>query len=176
MYPLENLGLKELTQKLVMLLSLLSGQWTQTIHISTLLKHTRSGVHLQPIKLPKYNDSKLCVVHTLRFYLEKTVTLRNSETQLLINFCKPHKGISSDTVSRWIKSVTTAAGVDTTRYKSHSTRPASTSAAAGAGVPVDNISTCAGWSNCGTFARFYDKKLSTDTKHAFASCTLAIVT
>ena len=189
----EKLGLKELTPKLVMLLSLLSGQRTQTlqqlcikditmrdsdciIHISTLLKHTRPGIHQEPIKLPKYNDSKLCVVYTLRCYLEKTVTLRNSETQLLISFCKPHKGVSSDTVSRWIKSVMTAAGVDTTRYKSHSTRAASTSAAARAGVPVDNILSCAGWSNCGTFARFYNKKLSTDTEHAFASSILATVT
>ena len=192
-YPLEKLGLKELTLKLVMLLSLLSGQRTQTlqqlcikdvvmrdsdclIHISTPLKHTRPGVHQPPIRLPKYNDSRLCVVHTLCCYLERTMTLRDSETRLLISFCKPHQGVSSDTVSRWIKSVMTAAGVDTTRYKSHSTRAASTSAAARAGVPVDNILSCAGWSNCETFARFYKKQLSTDTEHAFATSILATVT
>ena len=81
----------------------------------------------------------------------------DSETQLLISFCKPHKSVSTDTVSCWIKSVMTAAGVDTTCYKSHSTRAAFTSAAARAGVPVDNILSCAGWSNCETFAQFYKK-------------------
>ena len=160
-YPLEELGLKELTQKLVMLMSLLSGQQAQTleqlhstgiimkdtvciIHITTPLKHTRPGVYQAPVILPKYSDSRLCVVHTLCCYLERTMAVRGSETQLLISFCKPHKSVSSDTVSRWMKSVMTAAGVDTTRYKSHSTRAASTSAAARAGALVDNILSCAG--------------------------------
>ena len=173
-YPLEKLGLKELTLKLVVLISLLSGQRTQilqqlcmkdiiltdsdcTMHITTPLKHTRLGVHQAPIRLPMYKDSRLCMVHTLRCYLERTMAIRDSETRLQISFCKPHKSVSTDTVSRWIKSVMTAAGVDTTRYKSHSTRAASTLAAARAGVPVDNILSCAGWSNCETFARFYKK-------------------
>ena len=80
-YPLEKLGLKELTLKLVVLISLLSGQRTQTLqqlcmkdiiltdsdctmHITTPHKHTRPGAHQAPIRLPMYNDSRLCVVHT----------------------------------------------------------------------------------------------------------------
>ena len=104
------------------------------------------------------------------------MAIRDSETRLLISFCKPHKSVSTDTVSRWIKSVITAAGVDTTRYKSHSTRAASTSSAARAGVPVDNILSCAGWSNCETFARFYKNQLSADTEHTFAMSILAAAT
>ena len=88
-------------------MSLLSSQWAQTLQqlritdiimrdtvcilrIATPLKHTRPGVHQAPIRLPKYNDSRLCVVHTLRCYLERTMVIRGSETQLLISFCKPH--------------------------------------------------------------------------------------
>ena len=183
----------KLVIKLVILISVLSDQRTQTLqqlcikdiiltdsdctmHITTPLKHTSPGVHQAPIRLPMYNDSRLCVVHTLRCYLERTMAVRDSETQLLISFYKPHKRVSIDTVSRWIKSVMAAADVDTTRYKSHCTRAASTSAAARAGVPVDNILSCAGWSNCETFARFYKKQLSADTEHAFATSILAAAT
>jgi hypothetical protein len=88
---------------------------------------------------------------------EQTLEKRASETQLFTSFWKPHKRVASDTVSRWIKSVMKAAGIDTTHYKSHSTRSASTSTAARVGVMIDNILSCAGWSNCETFARFYNK-------------------
>jgi integrase len=192
-YPLQELGLKELTLKLAMLMALLSGQRSQTlqqlcttdiimtdtgctIHIAAPLKHTRPGTHQAPIRLPKYNDSSLCVVDTLRCYLERTLEKRVSETQLFISFCKPHKRVASDTVSRWIKSVMKAAGIDTTRYKPHSTRSASTSAAARVGVTIDNILSCAGWSNCETFARFYNKPLSEYPEHAFARSILAAAT
>ena len=47
------------------------------------------------------------MVHTLRCYLERTMAIRDSETQLLISFCKPHKSVSTDTASCWIKSVMT---------------------------------------------------------------------
>ncbi len=126
--------------------------------------------------MQKYNDSRLCVVHTLRCYLERTMAIRGSETLLLISYCKRHKSVSSNTVSLWINSVMTAAGVDTTRYKSHGTRAASTSAAARARGPVDNLLSCAGCSNCKTFARFSNKQLSADTEKAFATSILAAAT
>ena len=69
LYPLEKITLKEHSHKLVMLIALLSIQRTQTITlmditniqftdagclmyiITSPLKHTRPGVHQQPIKL-----------------------------------------------------------------------------------------------------------------------------
>ena len=59
-------------------------------------------------------------------YLDKTMSLRNDEKQLLISYIKPHKAVSRDTISQWIKRFMTAAGIDTSVYKSHTTRAAST--------------------------------------------------
>ena len=41
------------------------------------------------------------------------MVIRGYKTQLLISLWKPHKSVSLDTVSRWMKPVMTAAGVDT---------------------------------------------------------------
>ena len=54
------------------------------------------------------------------------MSLRNDEKQLLISCIKPHKAVSRDTISQWIKRFMTAAGIDTSVYKSHTTRAAST--------------------------------------------------
>ena len=91
--PSAKLSLKVLSQKLVVLLALLSGQRTQTlklvhinnircteagclIYVTSVLKHTRPGVHQEPIKLLSYPaHSRLCVVDALSTYLEKTKSL-----------------------------------------------------------------------------------------------------
>ena len=51
------------------------------------------------------------------------------------------------------------AGIDTTRFKPHSIRSSSTSAAAIAKVPVDTILRTAGWSGHCTFAKYYKKPI-----------------
>ena len=68
---------------------------------------------------------------------------------------KPHSPASSATIARWIKSALTEAGIDTTIFKAHSVRGASTSAAAEAGISIPEILEAADWSNQSTFERFY---------------------
>ncbi|KAK3095290.1 hypothetical protein FSP39_012863 [Pinctada imbricata] len=80
--------------------------------------------------------------------------------ELFIGTMKPFKGVSRDTVRRWIKTVMKNAGVDIQVFKPHSTRAASTSAAKQAGVQISDIMKCAGWTNAQTFSRFYDKIVS----------------
>ena len=70
-------------------------------------------------------DQKLCIVNHLKVYLDKTKSLRNDEKQLLISCIKPHKAVSRDTISQWIKQFMTAARIDTSVYKSHTTRATS---------------------------------------------------
>ena len=60
------------------------------------------------------------------------------------------------------------AGIDTTIFKSHSTRAASSSAASAAGVPLDEILSQGGWSNCSTFKRFYHKPVAKNPEYAEA--------
>ena len=68
---------------------------------------------------------------------------------------KPHKGVTANTVSNWIKDVMSHAGIDTTRFKAHSTRSAATRKAFRIGNPIDDVLMMADWSHAGTFFRFY---------------------
>ena len=46
-------------------------------------------------------------------------------TKLFSLFVKPHKPVSTNSLARWIKSVLSNAGIDTSVFKAHSVRGAS---------------------------------------------------
>lgn len=180
LYPYDEMSLKCMSQKLAMLLSLLSGQRVQTLHklsidsmkmddtkcvfdIQMLLKQTRRGKHLAPIELLAYQDnSSLCIVQLMKIYLKRTANIRKDAKQLFISYQKPYGPVSKDTLSRWIKEMLIKAGIDTTHFGAHSVRSASTSAAARKGLSVDTIMKAAGWSAESTFTKFYNKKSSSN--------------
>ena len=85
-----------------------------------------------------------------------TSELRNSSQQLLISFIKPHRPVSRETVSQWIKNFMSLPGIYTSKYKSHSTRGASASYLASKHFDVKDIKRAAGWSKEETFRRFYN--------------------
>lgn len=171
----DNITLKWLTFKLVMLVALVSGQRCQTLHclnldnldifsdkaifhITELLKHSRSGVHLKPIELKRYSQDKdLCVVTALEVYIHRTAHLRDNNSFLFMAYFKPYNRASCNTISRWIKNVLCLSGINTDIFKAHSTRSAATSAAFIAGVPVADILKTAGWTSECTFAKYYNK-------------------
>ena len=177
----KELSLKDLTLKLVMLMALLSGQRCQTLqslsidsmklgddecvfHINKLLKTTKPGS--KPLKLcfkafPL--DKQLCVLHHLLEYMQRTKGIRENTKQLLVAHQKPHKAVSTDTISRWIKTVLQQAKIDVSIFKAHSTRAAARSAANLNQVPIDTIMASAGWSSENTFAKFYKKPIMTRT-------------
>ena len=187
--PARDLSLKRLTHKLCLLLALISAQRSQTLHllsldnmklkqssvifkVDDLLKQSRPGQHGFTLSFKAYTpDTRLCVVHYLRTYVRRTEEVRGQERQLFISHSKPHGKVSSQTVSRWIKEALTVAGVDTSKYKAHSTRSAAVSAASRANVPVKCILTQAGWSREKTFQRFYNKPL-TDDREEFSQAVL----
>lgn len=71
----------------------------------------------------------MCVNDRLTEYFERTKAFRNpdhSNDPLLRTIIRPHKGLTSNTVSNWIKDMMILSGIDTT-FKSHSARGASTS-------------------------------------------------
>ena len=188
---LKTLGLKELTMKLALLLCLLTGQRLQTlsliklsgvdfqpsnctIYVQDVLKTTAPSRHIQPIVLDKYDTGNLCVVKHLEHYIALTRPLRGNCDQLLISYQRPHKPVSTDTLSRWIKHILHSAGVDTKVFGAHSTRGAATSAAAKQGLPLEAILQAANWHRAGTFAKFY-KRTVPDTK-SFGAAVLAAAT
>ena len=172
----KELSLKWLTLKLAMLLLLVSSQRGQTIialsleglelsevaifRLTKLLKHNRLGDRLQTITFRPYDESyRLCVVRTLKLYIKRTEKVRKQTKQLLISFVPPHKAISRDTLARWTLKVMDLAGVDTNKYKGHSTRGASASAGRKLGVGINQIMKHAGWKCVESFATFYEKEI-----------------
>ena len=128
--PAEKLDLKMLTFKTVTLLTRLSAQRIQTVHLLDIrnvdlsesivkisvgdkLKQTRPGYHLHEHEFLDYSpDKNLCPVFTVREYLSRTKPLRGKVTNLFISFVGPYKPVSKSTVSRWIKTTLGLAGVD----------------------------------------------------------------
>lgn len=182
-WPLADITLKNLTLKLIMLVALVTGHRGQSMHlmrldnrienvdsvefmIEDLVKTSRPG-GLQPVLvLPRYpQDTNLCVVTTLHKYIDMTQNMvgLSRDKKLFVSFARPHKAVSKDTIARWIRTVMGLAGIDTAKFKAHSTRSASTSAALRHKVPIDTVLKTAGWSNAGTFARFYNKKVEDKT-------------
>ena len=174
----ENLNLKLLTLKLTMLLALTSAQRCQTLqalsldHMScnddqyvfqfkTLLKTSRPGKHLTPLIVKAYHPcAQLCPFKHVKVYVERTRSIRGSARQLLISFQKPYSEVSTDTISRWLKTILRMAGI--TNFSGYSTRAASSSAASKADIPVDAILEAAGWSNAETFQKYYNKPLRSE--------------
>ena len=103
----EDVSLKDLTLKTVMLVSLVSAQRGQTIHYLNLddmissetsitfmlkkpIKQSKPGVKPLVVKFSLYPvDLSICVVTTLRAYLARTIDKRGDNKQLFISFLKP---------------------------------------------------------------------------------------
>lgn len=92
-----------------------------TFVITEKLKHTRAGTHQKPLEYLAYPiDQKLCfVTHEKKSGEDKVFTELNNEKQSLVSCIRPHKEVSRDTISQWIKNFMTAAGIDISVYKSH---------------------------------------------------------
>ena len=189
--PIANLSLKMLTLKLSMLIALTLASRTQSIHLlsiselkkgydiytlqySSLLKQSRPGRSNPVAELKAYpSDRRLCVVFTLKEYLKRTSTLRDNITSLFISYIKPHKKVSRDTISRWLRTVMISSGIDCNTFKTHSIRSAVTSKAKCQSVPIVEIMKVAGWSNTKTFGKYYDKPMNNDS-NCFSNAVLNI--
>ena len=97
------------------------------------------------------------MVTHLTEYLERTRVHRMEHSQLMLSYIKPFKPVSKDTIPRWVKLVLKSAGIDVQKYSAHSSRAASTSMCQAKGLNLEEILKTAGWSNAGTFAKFYAK-------------------
>ena len=123
LHPPQALSLKDLSHKVTTLLALLAGQRHQTLtclnvmnmsftqdavkfRIGDVLKHSRPGHHIPELVFPAYEkDERLCPVKYVIQYLKVTRDLRLKEKALLVSYIKPHKAVTTGTISRWIKKV-----------------------------------------------------------------------
>lgn len=134
--------------------------------ISKLTKTWRKG-RKPPLPFRFYRfheDKKLCVCNTIDSYLLRRASWGVSETQLLVSHIRPHDVVTTSTVSRWLCQALTLAGVDTSCFKGHSTRAASTSKADSKGLSISDIIKQGQWSTDSTFRKFYRKDIDFDNK------------
>lgn len=177
-YPHETLPLNIISKKLVLLLALATGQRVQTlslfrvsqisfdekliIRIPDRIKTSAVG-RSQPFFCfsPFISNKSLCIFNLMKTYLNITRDLRQpSCDNFFISWTKPHRAVSQQTISRWIRSSLEECGINSNVFSSHSTRHASTSLAARKGVAVDLIKRAAGWSGQSrVFAKFYNRPL-----------------
>ena len=186
-----NLSLKCLTLRTVMLLALTCLSRSADLAKLSLkgLRNTPEGAVFLPAALAKQcspgriikefffprfaENTKLCPVHSLCLYLERTRDLRGTADQLFIATIKPHLPVTSSTIARWLKKVIGDSGIDTSIFKAHSVRSASTSVAANQGVTTEDILQAADWSSNSSFQRFYYKPVRNTT---FAKTVLSSAT
>ena len=174
----QDLNLKDLTIKLAALLLISSGQRVQTLeHLSidnlflspdlaqfsimTKLKHTKNkGTEVSFKSFP--GNRNLCAVSHLSQYLQITRPFRQSP-QLFLSYQKPHNPVVSQSISRWIRTMLAAAGIDLNIFGAHSIRASSTAAAKRGGATLDTILQAGSWARASTFATWYDKPILQNT-------------
>lgn len=186
-YDTNICDLKKLTFKLVALFALCTGQRVQTLSciqlgnilwenpVQIVITHrlkTTSVVKSNPILiLPVFHDIQLCPVRCLKKYVELTTSLRGQTQNLFICFCKPHKAVGSQTISKWLVKVLELSGVDVNKFHAHSFRHAATSKAASNGLKIDTIIKRVGWTpSSKTFANFYNRPI--DKSEEFSKSVL----
>ena len=174
--PYGSLSLKDLSQKLGLLLALTAMERVSEViahdlryrqilpegvifHLSELTKKSRVGHDLKRSFHASFPcNTNLCVVDCLKEYERRTRLFRPKDptkpNKLLLSYIKPYKSISAESLSRWIRDILSRAGIDTNIFKAHSVRGASASAC-NKGIPLEDILRLADWSTDSTFRRFY---------------------
>ena len=130
-----------------------------TFALPDLRKKSRPGLDLKTsFHASSEENPNLCVVNCLRVYEHRTSEFRpldpSNPNKLLLPYIRPHKPILSASLSRWLKEITSRAGIDTSIFKAHSVRGVSASAAYERGASLQDILDLADWSTDSTFRRF----------------------
>ena len=174
--PAKELSKLKLSMKVLMLLLLITGQRVQTmqfLHLDDMhitnstctfiitenLKHSRGNGPATELSVKSFpEDKRLCPITYLKAYIKRTQSNRSSR-YLFVTSVPPFKRVSHDTLSRWAKTTLTCSGIDTSKFGAHSTRAASASAAAKAGVPIQSILKQGTWKSANTFTTWYQKPI-----------------
>ena len=105
-------------------------------------------------------NQKLWIVNCLKSYIGMRNALVKEEVKdLIISFGKPYKPVLHETTSRWIKSELTDAGVDTSVFKAHSCRSASSSKVKDIGVSLNEILKRGCWKSKHAFRTYYSRDI-----------------
>ena len=181
----KDLSLKQLSLKLVMLMSLTRASRVSELQaldlrfrqytvngvvfkLASLTKKRQAGAPLKEVSFTSFTgNNRLCVVRCLKQYEAVTNQFRvitpERAAPLFLSYMKPHKPVTTQRLAHWVKDLLKEAGVDTEVFKAHSVRGATTSAAMHKGVHISDILSTADWSRESTFRNFYYRPATEDT-------------
>lgn len=112
------------------------------------------------IKFVVYDiDESLFVYRTIDQHLKRTEVCRKDYRATFLGLIKPHKPVTSSTVSRWIADMIGQSDIDTVIFKFHWPRSAATSKASRIEISLIEIIKRIQWSSSSTFKRFYHKEI-----------------
>lgn len=102
---------------------------------------------MQSFSLKVCPDPKICPIGALEKYMERTSKFRadHNSNCLVKAVIAPHKPVSPNTVSRWIKSFLKSAEINTEVFGAHSTRSAFASKASTSGVSLGVVLRAESW-------------------------------
>ena len=188
MPPLQELSLTKLSWKLVTLLALSNADRASDLQLFDInylhilengaefivngLSKTRRSGPPRHVTYPRFESPEICPVGTLEAYVDRTKPIRGNTTALFISTRKPYKQVTTSTLSRWMKCMLEASGIDVKVFKGHSVRTAAASAAHRAGASIRDILKAGDWKRESTFSRFYNKPLRNANSSSFSQIVL----
>ena len=151
-----------------------------TFKVQHLSKQSRASKPLADFFYPRFpEDQTIFPVVTLQAYEARTMEFRarstgNKKTLLFLSWIGKYYPVTGSTIARWLKTCLTAAGINTSIFKAHSVRGASSSTAASVGVTTVDILKAADWSSAGTFQKFYLRPtIDSGDKSSFGTAVLS---
>ena len=146
-----------------------------SFELGVLTKSRRKGQ--PPIKLTfdRFDsDPLVCVVSTISCYLDRSKAWRagSDKTQLLLSYIRPHKEVVPCTIAGWLVELMKQSGIDTSEFRAHSTRGASTSKAKAKGLSCQEILAMANWKKESTFRRHYLREIASESAGSFQAVVL----
>ena len=180
--PIHNAPLDALTKKTVFLVAAASARRRSELHALSIepgfIRFSPNGVHLlpnpnflaknqtvsfspTPMFLPTISsissireDRFVCPVRALKWYLEKTKTLRTSNAMFVLPR-SPYTPASRDTISRWLVELISLFASPDESPRAHDVRAHASSTAWFRGVPLDDVMKAASWKSPSTFISCY---------------------
>jgi hypothetical protein len=134
-------------------------EWPTSLVLTAI--DVKEGGDKQSKVIPRLlEDQSLCPALATFRYLQDSKQIRPANAIFLfVTANPPHANLTADRLHNWLKETMLAAGIPV-QFTPHSIRAVTTSPAFEAGTTLEDILTCAQWSNSTTFERFYHLRSS----------------
>ena len=110
------------------------------------------------MRIVAFPNGDICPVKTLRAYLDATheMPARKRTDALFISSDGLH-AITGETISKGVLALMSEIGIDTSKFKAHSTRSTAASTLVMEGMPMPEVLKRANWASAETFQRYYKR-------------------